>query len=502
LPATEQSEAELAAFAWQQFLALCWQSDYNTNTHSRGAPDTSWNYTMAYKPGQPLVWETYAHRSELRPFNTPLLKGTTPFSKIPTYIFGNQITPTDGVPYFNNLDEDSEIGSCNAYFGPKDPSQGDPKSQPLVLYQAKVNQAEYDYILTKFGKDQYEASVDNKKRPLAVYQAPPQGKHGALYDAQQANIASIRDNKTPSPDGIDLPAGDNNGGEGAIEIKTAFLLVTDDNKDKFNDFFQTQAIYYMADYDANKSPNYSNWKYNVGTFALLGIHVIHKTKSYPDFIFTSFEHKSLTDKPFQFILTSPLPPTYPGSNFNPFNTKLPVPPPPNSSQIGVRQLIQRQTGTNPTSNGQLYPIPPCLDSVTKTVHNKLSKLNPNSIWLNYRLMGVQANITEKWAPTPSEGAGPNHFMANQIVESDAFAGNFFGPGFGTNPFPTGPKGPQGNQNGDNILYQGKTFNMGGCKGCHGVAQTAFGTDFSFLLDFGNNKPVINPDTIIYHPDEQ
>jgi hypothetical protein len=497
LSASEQSEAELAAFAWQQFLALCWQSDYNTNTHSRGAPDKSWNYTMAYKPGQPLVWETYAHRSELRPYNTPL---ATPFSKVPTYICGNQITPTDGVPYFNNLDEDSEIGSCNAYFGPKDPTQGDPKSQPLVLYQAKVNQAEYDYILTNFGKDQY-VGPPAKKDPLALYQVPQASTmtYGALYNAQQYNIDNIKNKIIPDPTkGIDLPAGDNNSsGEGAIEIKTAFQLVTDDNKDNFNDFFQTQAIYYTADYDAT-TQKYSNWKYNVGTFALLGIHVIHKTKSYPDFIFTSFEHKSLADKPFQFILTSPLPPSYPGSNFNPFNAKVPVPPPPASSQIGVRHLIERQTGTNPTSNGQLYPIPPCLDTVTKTVHNELSKLNPNSIWLNYRLIGVQANITEKWAATPSEGAGPNHFMANHIIESDAFVGNFFGPGFGKNPF----------QNGDNILYQGKTsnmpgktFNMGGCKGCHGVAQTYFGTDFSFLLDFNNNKPVINPDTIIYHPEE-
>ena len=33
----------------------------------------------------------------------------------------------------------------------------------------------------------------------------------------------------------------------------------------------------------------------------------------------------------------------------------------------------------------------------------------------------------------------------------------------------------------------------------GVAQTAFGTDFSFLLDFGNNKPSIVPATVHYYP---
>jgi hypothetical protein len=497
LPPTAASDAKLAAFAWQQFLALCWQSDYTTTSFSRGAPDTTWNYSMAYKPGQPLVWETYAHRSELRPFGVPL---DTPFSKQPVYLFGNKtIAPADGAKYdlFNNLDEDSEIGSCNIYLGPPDPAKGNPTKQPLVLYQAKVNQAEYDYIKTNFGPAQFDPT-------------------GPLNAAQQANKSSIKKNKVPAKNGINLPAGDNSisgvPGEGAVEIKTAFLLVTDDNKEELKDFFQTQAIYYTADYDAGpsatpgtspapKKPAYSNWKYHNGTFALLAIHVIHKTKSYPDFIFTSFEHKSLADKPFQFILTSPPPPDYPGSNFNPFGAS-PTPGAPSGTQFGDRHLIKRQAGTNPTSNGQLYPIPPSLDAVTQTVHCQLSKLNPNSIWLNYRLMGVQANITEKWAAVPSQGAGPNHFMANHVVESDAFLGNFFGPGFGGNPFPTGPKGPKGNQNGANVLYQRVPRNMGGCKGCHGVAQTAFGTDFSFLLDFGADKPVSNPDTLFYHPEEQ
>src|SRR3982074_1588683 len=38
LPPTSESDAQLAAFAWQQFLALCWQSDYNNTSFSRGAP--------------------------------------------------------------------------------------------------------------------------------------------------------------------------------------------------------------------------------------------------------------------------------------------------------------------------------------------------------------------------------------------------------------------------------------------------------------------------------
>ena len=135
-------------------------------------------------------------------------------------------------------------------------------------------------------------------------------------------------------------------------------------------------------------------------------------------------------------------------------------------------------------------------SVNGAAQTQLAALG--SVWASYKLIGVQALQTNSYAANASGLAGPNHFMANHVIESDAFLGNFFGPGFSsTNAvFPTGPKFPDGSQNGDNSLYQGKTFNVGGCKGCHGVAQTAFGTDSSFLLDFAG-KPVTEPDTIFY-----
>ncbi len=549
---SKKCQQELAFFAWQQFLALSWQSNYSEGTPFRGQPDTQWSYKKPYAKGQPLVWETYAHRSELRPAGQPL---NTPFNKPPKYIYVNQPLPGEtGASFalFNNLDEDNEIGSCDVYLG-----SGDPKTQDLILYQAKVNQAEYDYIKDNFGAGQADPA-------------------GPLAKAAQANIKSIQQYKQASPKGIDLPAGFAGGSEGAIEIKTAFLRVTPVNASLLEDFYQTEAIYYTADYNA-ASDSYTDFRYHNGTFALLAMHVIHKTKAYPDFIFTSFEHKGLanlnikqsiieqdllkaeadlavavddwekaqralaeaksTSNPIkrlaeyieyeyqtaqavmalkeavsqlkaakkagiagalQYRLVTPLPPSY--GNFNPFNAPA-KPGKPTGTQTGQRHKIVRQTGSSPKSNGQLYPVPPYLDQVTAKVHKKLRGMNKDSVWLNYRLIGVQANITEGWSAAPqaatktSTAKGPNHFMANFVIESDAFLGNFFGPGFGTNPFPSG-KG-----NGDNVVYGGESFNMGGCKGCHGVAQTAFGTDFSFLLDYGVDKPVVNPDTIHYHADE-
>ncbi len=227
---------------------------------------------------------TYAHRSELRPAGVPLDK---PFDKVPEYLFVNMPAQGPGNPsftLFNNLDEDNEIGSCDVYLG-----SGEASSQPLVLYQAKVNRAEYDYIKNTFGSDQQD----------------PKGK---LARAQAANKESIKEKRQYAPNGIYLPAGDNNvqgqEGEGAIEIKTAFQLVTQENASSLKNFFQTQAIYYTADYDAS-SQTYSNYQYHNGTFALLGIHIIHKTKSFPDFIITSFEHVSLSEMPFDYILLTP-----------------------------------------------------------------------------------------------------------------------------------------------------------------------------------------------------
>ncbi|MFC0186321.1 hypothetical protein ACFFJX_29375 [Pseudarcicella hirudinis] len=42
------------------------------------------------------------------------------------------------------------------------------------------------------------------------------------------------------------------------------------------------------------------------------------------------------------------------------------------------------------------------------------------------------------------------------------------------------------------MYKGNLISMGGCQGCHGVAQTTLGGDFSFLMDTVG-KPVQTPD---------
>lgn len=479
---------ELAQFAWQQFVSLGWESTYDpaNNNFKRGVADKNWNGAGSPKHA---VWETFAHRSELRPFGQPL---TANFSSQPDYITQisklgklkqgtNQAGNLASFTLLNNLDEDNEIGSASVYLGPKI----DPKTSPLILYQAKVSEDEFNYVKDVFGDEQHL-------------------NPGTLSKAAARNAANIKeikayfaDKQTGKPDydtcnppaGYDknsfitLPCGQMNGQLGSVEIKTAYYKIPKGQVSKYKDFFVRDAIYYTKD-------NNGVFTYHNAKFALLGIHIIHKTENFPGFIFTTFEHNSLSSMDFQYRLLAPLPPLY--GPFNPHN----APKAKAGEQTGNLIKIVRQTGTSPTSNGTLYPIPTQFSSVNGAAQTQLTAIG--SIWSNYQLAGVQALPTNSYSSAMGPLTGPNHFMANHVIESDAFLGNFFGPGFSSNDpaFPTGLKYPDGTRNGDNFLYEGQTFNMGGCKGCHGVAQTAFGTDSSFLLDFAG-KPVVEPDPIFF-----
>lgn len=491
------SQSELADWAWQQFVALGWQSTYDPTSSGaeRGVPDTTWQISDNTSPTH-TVWETFAHRQELRPYKTDL---TLDYDElhIPNYKIGATLNPADpnntSFTLLNNLDEDNEIGSALIYLGvPENTSTAN-----LVLYQAKVNRDEYNYIKNTF-PDQADdmgtlaKAASNNKANIKTYKT-------AILDQNNEPIAD----NCNIPDGVAsnkyivLPCG-NATQAGAIEIKTAFMKVDEDQivaGGPFEDFLIRDAIYYTKNGDGS-------FTYHNGKFALLGIHIIRKTENFPGFIFTSFEHNSLENgittnvdgqdeiQFFHFQNLTPVDPDY-GKFANQYSEDAAGKS--NGKAYGGFVKIERQTGPNPTSNGKLYPIPKTIKSVTSTYQAALGEVG--SVWANYKLSGVQAQPVDYI----DRASDPNYFMANFIIESDSFLGNFYGPGFSSQKpaFPSQPTHvfPDGSQNGDNVIANLQSFNMGGCKGCHGVAATAFGTDTSFLLDFGKGKPVTEPDTI-------
>jgi hypothetical protein len=483
LPSRSASLEELAKFAWQEFLALNWKSSWGKD-HKRGTPDLGWDYSMPVPMGyEPVVWHTYAETTELRP-NGPLATKWDDLG-LPRYSYANAPLPDPSdssisFQLWNNLDENNEIGFCDVY-GQYE-KQGSPKN--LVLFQAKVNKDEYEYVRTSYGKDQHLGNIQgDPKKPACDGNGP----HGSLCAAQLAvksNITSppyayypgAKDTcSCPPGQAICLPCGGSPVGagstdtyEGAIEVKSAWRKLVSEDPSRY---YTTNAVYYDVGSDGKVV-------YKNGVFALIGLHIIHKTTNFPDYVFATWEHVDVESTDMEYVEIV-------GDDH---------------IEKGPHTPIKRQAGQ--TDRTQLHPIPPALTGVTSRVHEQLKALNKDTVWQNYRLAGVQGAVVDcpsdlhgtdptfdacvaGHEPATCAALDPNYFMANFVIESDPSLNNFSGPGFGGAPFKTC----------DNTVYQGKKNNMGGCKGCHGVAQTAFGTDFSFLLDFGNNKPSLDPDTI-------
>lgn len=480
-PSRNVSTEELAKFAWQEFLALNWKAAFNPNSKllgTRGKPDLAWNYSQPVP--SLLVWQTYAQTTELRP-NGRL---STPWNQLRVPKYSYQTTLIKGAPnaannLFNNLDEDNEIGSCDIY------AHFNQQSLPrnLILFQVRVNHDEYEYLRKNF-PDQYNPSgslakatknaASNLSKPPYVYYPGASGPDSSC--------------KCP-PNVLCLPCGSlpNNGpaagAEGTIEVKTAWRRL--EKGEDASRYFTAKSIYY--DLPSGPAGPATKIAYYNDTFALIAMHIIHKTRNFPDFVFATFEQVD-AEKPemdTEFVNLSPPP----------------SPTPPLGTEVGSPVHVTRQ-----------HPYTQTLDTVTNAVHQQLQTLNPKTVWQYYRLTGVQGAaadcpvnptklehlsgsecITLQRKQHPNNGCEKlndvNYYMANFVVESDALLQTFSGPGFGNNPYPAC----------QNTAYNNKIYNQGGCKGCHGVAQTGFGTDFSFLLDFGHNKPAIAPATIHYYP---
>ncbi|MDO7873698.1 hypothetical protein Q5H93_03060 [Hymenobacter sp. ASUV-10] len=418
LPA-DATPQQLAEFAWAEFFALNWQSSYNTSKLRATPTDTvTWNFR---KPDATLaVWETYAHRTELLP-NQPYT--VLPFDAAPHYSFGKMPLPYPGpaqpsFTLFNNLDENNEIGSCDLYG-----QVGQPGGNRMVLYQAKVNRAEYNYIGTNYNTPaKLQAAADTTAVHIKKYKAYYKGATSSCDTVAVPGVLCLPCGGAPAQGGQ---------GQGTIEIKTAWRMLTP--AEDATKFFTRKVIYYRT--------KGTQVYYDNATFALVGMHIIHKTVNFPDFVFATWEHIDVEKENMGLSLL-------------------------NSNGSEIPPYMQPYK--------RLHPIEPVTNYATAAAHRKLKALNPNSVWLNYRLTGVQGT------PTGNTNTS-NYFLANYVVESDSTLANFHGSGIGT-PF----------DNGANTLLKGQLLTAGGCQGCHGVTQLK-GTDFSFLLD-GFQKPVLSPDT--------
>lgn len=481
---------QAAKFAWLEFIALVSPNGSNSN---RGVPGGSFSSVKGgMSSTYPLVWETFQHRSELFPYNSASMGSQKavatqpqPWSYPPKYVYLYPPTVPSGVDYtlYNNLDEASQIFQNNIFF----PNPNNPSDPYEILFEAKANFMEWTYVNDNYNK----------------------GANGLL-----PNPASLPTN--------------------TIEIKAAWRPVESIPADQLYRYHVSDAIFYEGPVATPTARN--------GKYALIALHIIHKTANYPSFVFATFEQvdqyvNQVTNQPsgvyFRTIYHDapssgnayPPPAGYqPGSYYFAVDTG-------GYSASGSPTSSSFVATTNPTRtfdvstphawpngveyvgpNGQgFYPVPLTsfagqniavtqppttngdVDAVNAEVLALMQSLGQDFVWQYYKLKGVQA------IPTSDETT-KDYYLANITVESSQAGIQLFRGGLSPNPS-FYPVPNIRNKLNVNDTHTNQSYSMGGCMGCHGAAQ-ALGGDFSFIYADGGNGIGFNADPAEVANDEE
>lgn len=473
------SHEQFARFAWRQFIYLNSPTKQNGSTQAgktpvvRGVVDPNSNFVASgaanfYQSGKTstdnfssniLVWESFAHRSELFPKNaTP----TGDFQTLdPEYLFTNVTVPSTAAR-FNNLDENSQIGQ-NKIFFPKNgntPSEN-PYDDYEILFQAKVNQVEYDYVKSLGGT---------------------------------------------APSKFNLPPNGTDDGE-TIEIKAAWRELTSDMISSGR-YHTAEALYYLEDGSGGVTPT-------VGTFGLIGLHIIRKMENYDAFVFSTFEHVDNLTTPSGgdtglYFITLYTDLTYDntaGSNPSVIinnGVNYIQSPIPKEGTVEASNGYDFISGSYNLPSGTAGPIkvvqPPTITKavtdVNAEVKNAMAQSGQfnDSVWQYYELKGVQPLPTNE--DTTTAGNNPltqDFFLANNVIESSQPGIQLFKGGVGfpsTGTFANYRSGSNATniQNVSGlppVVTDPNNIVMGGCMGCHGRAIYNGDSIFSFLISTKN-----------------
>jgi hypothetical protein len=533
-----------AAFAWGEFIALTWpalpQGDKGPDgkpVFPRGQPDTSLKYGDPGKTGQ-VVWETFRHRTEAfpgqgNPNGFDSSKPDLGFSAQPDYVY--KAAPAKGIPAsgripplnpnwnppfppFHNLDEVTQIGLDGMYAGTVAPSPTPSTSTNVkekILFQAKVNEVIYKYV--------------------AQPQTTPVGKPAgpipySYFQSENSNVANIQSNSSGyletgdgnanPPPYISLPPSDPGAGKvGSIEIKASFRRLGP--KDDPTKYYTAPVRYYRGDSAGTKITGYvdSNDPTVNEVWGLTSLHIIQKTPNAPTFVFATFGHiNNILDAAGNDVEAPNGTTLPPYMNIQPFLPALTITPSANgkAQQIAVagngmppvntsssQLYFYNLQGTINGSNGsaytlpvnisrRLFPIPPTITTANDAAHTAIKNANPGAVWLNYRLINVQARPLDVTAIPPGEE--PTFYTSNEVVETNPALAQFSGRIDPASGNATNYQGKRVVKNTYVVQPNGSIngYTMGGCTGCHGQVGQKLGGDFSVLLANGR---IPSPDPI-------
>lgn len=525
-------------FAWNSFIALSWPAlDPDTNNGQRGFPNVKGTSFVDAKCDDLAVWETYKEKREV--FNHPKVKpgpgswnGALNYGTLRSASEFPELPPASGrvlhaSAKFNTFDETVQVasealektlgnGQPNPIHGrPVAPRvwRGTPASDNAIVYEVKVN---YDFFNYVTDHEFYVADVAEEKNvntdtaaakgeialPYRTSAASgprgqkPSSGHETVVGYSSKTVADTF--KKVQPTGNQVPPL-----TGAVHLKAAWIRLTPQEV-KSGKYHVAEANYYVTEKD-------STGEYvpvaKSDSFGLVGLHIIQRihTGAASDeeanleggtFVFATFEHVGNDTAGFtyaNFYSAPPLPNT-PKQGFYPdvFNQQG------KGKQAPYDVKRRYQPITNPHRKD---PTALGTKEVNDFVHAAIRARNPNSVWLNYRLIGTQfraISVTDRPVGKPRyavnqydpTGIGQPAYLANLVIETNDglqfFQGlpptqfppvipKYVGAGIANNPSDSAFA-----RDFHNTAFGRSPFNMGGCMGCHGVAQTK-GYSFSFVL---------------------
>ena len=507
--------SQAASFAWREFFALNWTALTTSTTGGtlRDTPDPSCAFgNPTCGANRPLVWQTYRGKVEIFPgTGNPPASYTTPPPNAPTWSYGY-----DGGPSYNygtpvpactnqpavaapwvNLDETDQIALDSMYAGVgptpvPSASPGATNSQPqLIRFVAKANRTLYSYI-----------------QGYGFWQGAPGGVPSP--GVPDPTPASQPYNAANAPGFVSLP-------NGTFETKSGWRPLT--TQEALSGRFVTAPVrYYENSTGAPGGP--PCWRQS--TFGLVALHIIQKTPSAPYFVYATFEQADniLTASGGRVEnddgATTPsgvvVPPTTPQTALVDVTATVPpgirIPPKivangPPCTAIGKRLYYRNAVTKKALPQGPICvnrrqnPIPSEIISANGTAHAALARYEAthggyHSPFEHYKLINVQYAPIDKNTFGSYTGPAPATFsQANIVVETNhtlqLFTGGLVGGGStGSNSENPGIFGQSGlGTTFKNTFYNSKTYNMGGCMGCHGAAGQLKGGDFSVITVEGS-----------------
>ncbi|MGH2626690.1 MAG: hypothetical protein ACRDHY_08585, partial [Anaerolineales bacterium] len=360
------------------------------------------------------------------------------------------------------------------------PTRPDP--QP-ILYEVKVDYDFYNYVTAH--QDYLDATAAANAQNADILlpyrtSAPagplaPNGKPGppaslsssvTSYVAQSC-IDDYYGKITPTSNLTPCPLG-------SIHLKAAWIPLQDEDPAQYH---TAEAAYFKTE-NGKTCMSY-------GTFGLVGLHIIQRihqgspadANANPlggTYVFATWEHVDNDTAGFTYANF------FPGQPF--------VGPP-------ARGFYPQPSAALPVR--RKFPILAGTQQVNDTVHAAIAAIDPDSVWLNYQLVGVQFQPVDVNAPPPPgtpfpvgpndpTGIGQPLYLANLVIETNEGLQHFQGLPPLAAPISQfqniiAKNGTlQFNRNTPNLAFFGAGYNMGGCMGCHGVAEVK-GYSFSFVL---------------------